>query len=155
MYQPFGRGPWTIEELSEFYSDEMTNHPIVLFDGVCNLCNASVNFLIRQDKKNVFRFATLQSETGKKLLGTHHPPNYLNHSFILIDRGKSYEKSSAALKLVNHLPWYWKTFKIFWIIPPFIRNFVYDFIARNRYRWFGRKDVCMVPSPSLKDKFLD
>jgi predicted DCC family thiol-disulfide oxidoreductase YuxK len=129
-------------------------HPVVLFDGVCNFCNASVNFLIRQDKKNVFRFAPLQSEYGQKLLETYQLPKKQLDSFVLIDNGKVYKSSNAGLRLYGKLPWYWKWTQLFWIVPRFIRDGVYNLIARNRYRWFGKKDSCMIPTPSVRNRFL-
>ena len=131
------------------------NHPVILFDGVCNLCNGVVNFVIRHDSKNIFRFATLQSETGRQLLNQYHFTSPDLRSFILIDNAIVYEKSSAAFHVLKYLPWYWKVFRVFGIIPLFIRNGVYDFVARNRYKWFGRKEVCMIPTPAIKQKFLN
>jgi predicted DCC family thiol-disulfide oxidoreductase YuxK len=128
--------------------------PIILFDGVCNFCNAMVNFIIRQDKKNIFLFAALQSEFGKKLLEQYKIDWKANDSFVVIENGKAHQKSKAVLKLYNNLPWYWKWTQIFWIVPKFIRDWVYTVIARNRYRWFGRKDDCMVPSEEIKERFL-
>lgn len=128
--------------------------PIILFDGVCNYCNSMVNFIIRQDKQKRFVFAPLQSATGQHLLLKHHlPPNELN-SFVLIDRQKAWLRSSASLQVFKNLPWYWKWTQIFWIIPPFLRNAVYNLIARNRYKWFGKKESCMIPTPDLKARFL-
>lgn len=128
--------------------------PIILFDGVCNFCNSTVNFIIKQDKKNVFRFAALQSEAGQKLLDQYHLEKNNFDSFILIDKGKVYKSSTAGLKLYNRLSWYWKWTQVFWIVPRFIRNSVYNLIARNRYKWFGKKDACMLPSPDVKSRFL-
>ena len=130
------------------------NHPVILFDGVCNFCNAGVNFIIRQDKKNIFRFAALQSEAGQKLLAKHNLPMKEFESFVLIDEGKVYQKSSAGLKVYGKLPWYWKWTKVFWLVPKFIRNTVYDFIAKNRYRWFGKKEQCLIPTQEVKNRFL-
>ena len=130
-------------------------HPsIILFDGVCNFCNGMVNFIIRQDKEKIFRFAPLQSEAGQKLLSQYQLPLENLDSFILVDQGKVYKSSTASLKLYNKLPWYWKWTQVFWIIPAFMRNAVYDFMARNRYKWFGKKDQCMIPSPEVKSRFL-
>jgi predicted DCC family thiol-disulfide oxidoreductase YuxK len=129
--------------------------PIILFDGVCNFCNALVNFIIRQDKKNVFLFAALQSEAGKKLLEHYKIDWKANDSFAVIENGKAYQKSDAVLKFYNKLPWYWKWTQIFWIFPKFIRDGVYNFIAKNRYKWFGKKDECMVPTEEVKNKFLE
>lgn len=128
--------------------------PVILFDGVCNFCNGTVNFILRQDKKGVFRFAPLQSEAGQKLLHQYHLPKENFDSFLLIEKGKVYKSSTAGLKLYNKLPWYWKWTQIFWIVPKFIRDGVYDFIARNRYKWFGKKEECMVPTPEVRNRFL-
>lgn len=129
-------------------------HPVVLFDGVCNFCNGAVNFIIRHDKKDVFRFTALQSEAGQSLLQNHQLPTGHFDSFILLEKGKIYKASGAALKVCSHLPWYWKWTQLFWIIPAFIRDAVYQFIARNRYKWFGKKESCMIPGPEVRKKFL-
>jgi predicted DCC family thiol-disulfide oxidoreductase YuxK len=128
--------------------------PIILFDGVCNFCNGAVNFIIRQDKKNIFRFAAIQSDAGKKLLEQFHIRAEGNDSFILIEKGKSYFMSTAALRLYSRLPWYWKWVQLFWIFPAFFRDGIYRFIAKHRYQWFGKKDACMIPSEELRSKFL-
>jgi|SRR6187200_237047 predicted DCC family thiol-disulfide oxidoreductase YuxK len=133
----------------------MDEKPIILFDGVCNFCNGSVNFLIRQDKKNVFRFAALQSQTAQKLLAQYKKQKKGFESFVLMQDGKAYEKSSAALKVLKKLPWYWKWAQVFWIVPKFIRDGVYDVIARNRYKWFGKKEECMIPTSEVRNRFLD
>jgi len=132
----------------------MVPHPIILFDGVCNYCNAMVNFIIRRDKKKVFRFAPLQSEAAQKILLQNHLPQINFDSFILVENDKIYQRSDAALRLYNKLPWYWKWTQIFWIFPKFIRDGVYNVIARNRYKWFGKKDQCMVPAPEVRERFL-
>jgi predicted DCC family thiol-disulfide oxidoreductase YuxK len=129
-------------------------YPIILFDGVCNFCNGAINFVLKQDKKGVFRFAPLQSEAGQKLLQQYHLPTEEFESFVLIDDGKVYKKSSASLRVLNKLPWYWKEAQILRIIPAVFRDAIYDFIARNRYTWFGKKDQCMLPTPELKSRFL-
>ena len=133
----------------------MEEKPIILFDGVCNFCNASVNFLIKQDKKNVFRFAALQSETGQQLSEKYKLPKENFDSFVLIDGGKIYTQSTAGLKVYGKLPTIWKWTQIFWIVPKFVRNAVYDYVARNRYKWFGKKDQCMIPTPDVRSRFLD
>jgi predicted DCC family thiol-disulfide oxidoreductase YuxK len=130
------------------------NRPVILFDGVCNFCNAGINFIIRQDKKKVFRFAALQSEAGQKLLKQHNLPIQGFESFILIDGGKVYQKSAAGLRVYGKLPWYWKWTQAFWIAPKFLRDAVYNFLAKNRYKWFGKKEECMVPSAELRSRFL-
>lgn len=132
----------------------MNDHPVILFDGVCNFCNSVVNFTIRQDKKGVFRFAALQLPAGQALLKKYELPTHSFDSFILIDKGKAYKSSTAGLKLYGMLPWYWKWTQVFWIVPRFLRDAVYNTIARNRYKWFGRQEQCMVPTPQLKSRFL-
>ncbi|QEC58503.1 thiol-disulfide oxidoreductase DCC family protein [Flavisolibacter ginsenosidimutans] len=134
-------------------SDELS-YPVILFDGVCNFCNAGINFIMRQDKNKVFRFAALQSEAGQKLLAQYNLPRKEFESFVLIDEGKVYQKSSAGLKVYGKLPWYWKWTQVFWLAPKFIRNVVYDFIAKNRYRWFGKKEQCMIPMQEVRNRFL-
>ena len=129
--------------------------PIILFDGVCNFCNAGVNFIIRQDKKNIFRFAALQSKAGQQLADKYQLPKENFNSFILIDKGKVYNRSTAGFKVYGKLPWYWKWTQIFWIVPRFITDAVYDLIARNRYKWFGKKEECMIPTPEIRNRFLD
>ena len=130
-------------------------YPIVLFDGVCNYCNGLVNFVIRQDKKKKLRFAALQSGAGQKLLAQYKLPLSNFDSFIIIEKGKAYQRSTAALILYNKLPWWWKWTQLFWIFPRFIRDAGYNIIARNRYRWFGKKDQCMVPGPEVRDRFIN
>ncbi|HYK55839.1 MAG TPA: thiol-disulfide oxidoreductase DCC family protein [Flavisolibacter sp.] len=133
----------------------MKDHPVILFDGVCNFCNGSINFVIRQDRNDIFRFAALQSEAGQKLLQQYQLPKEAFQSFVLIDEGKVYKKSTAALKVLNRLPWYWKELQVLRIVPRFLRNAIYDFIARNRYKWFGKKEECRLPTSAVKSRFLD
>jgi predicted DCC family thiol-disulfide oxidoreductase YuxK len=129
-------------------------HPIILFDGVCNFCNGAINFVLRHDKKGVFRFAPLQSQIGQKLLEQYGLATKDFNSFVLIDNGKVYKKSAASLRVMNKLPWYWKEAQILRIIPTPFRDAIYDFIAKNRYKWFGEKDQCMVPTPEIRGRFL-
>jgi len=129
-------------------------HPIILFDGVCNFCNAGINFIINQDRKKVFRFAALQSEAGQKLLQQYNLPKEDFDSFVLIDEDSAYQSSTAGLRLYNKLSWYWKWTQVFWIVPKFIRDGVYNIIAKNRYKWFGKKESCMVPNQEIKDRFI-
>ena len=132
----------------------MAEFCIILFDGVCNLCNSSVNFIIDHDKKNEFRFASLQSEAGQILLKKFDLNTNDFDSIILVDNGKHYERSSAVLKIVKKFPGLWKLLYLFIIVPKPFRDFVYDIIADNRYKWFGKKESCRVPTPELKEKFL-
>ncbi len=129
-------------------------HPVIFFDGVCNLCNSSVNFIIKRDRKKYFRFSSLQGNYASKVL----PSEFINRkalpSLVLLDN-KLNIKSSAALSIAWRLNGLWPLLYVFIIIPPFIRHFIYDIVAKNRYRWFGKKDQCMIPSPEVKDRFLD
>ena len=135
----------------------MTNesHPILLFDGVCNLCSSSVQFVLKRNKKENIRFASLQSEFGSKTLATHKLSGDYIDSLVLVENGDVYLKSDAALKLAQHLNGAWKLASVFLIIPRFIRNPIYDWIAKNRYKWFGKKEVCWIPEPKWKVRFLD
>ena len=133
----------------------MSNGPIVLFDGVCNYCNTMINFVIRQDRAKLFRFAPLQSEGGQKLLEQFGLPKAGFNSFVLVEEGKAYFRSAAALRVMKHLPWYWAWTQVFRLVPRTLRDGVYDFIARNRYKWFGKKEQCMIPTPGIKSRFLD
>lgn len=133
----------------------MNDHPIILFDGVCNLCNYSVQYVIKHDPDAVFQFAPLQGETGRQLLRQYGlSANDLN-SFVLIRDNKAYTRSSAALTVTKQLTGLTKLLYGFIIVPPFIRNAVYSFIAKNRYKWFGKKDSCMIPIAGLKSRFLN
>ncbi len=113
-----------------------TKYPVVLFDGVCNLCSTSVQFIISHDRKKQFRFASLQSEIGQKVLKHFNLPSNDLNSFVLLQDGKIYTKSTAALLLAKKFNGLWKLFYVFMIVPRFIRDAVYKFIAHNRYRWF-------------------
>ncbi|MDB4292513.1 thiol-disulfide oxidoreductase DCC family protein [Maribacter sp.] len=129
---------------------------IILFDGVCNLCNSSVQFVIKHDKEDLFRYAALQSEIGKQLLSERHIDTNNIDSIILIAPGVAYYvKSDAALQIGKHLKGYRTISSILYLIPKGLRNIVYDLIARYRYAWFGKQDACMLPTPELKAKFLD
>jgi predicted DCC family thiol-disulfide oxidoreductase YuxK len=132
----------------------VNEHPVILFDGVCNFCNGAINFVLRQDRKKIFRFAALQSEAGQKLLQQYNLSTKDFDSFVLIDDDKVYKKSTASLRVMNKLPWYWKEVQLFRIIPTIFRDAIYDYIARNRYKMFGKKDQCMVPTPELRNRFL-
>lgn len=127
---------------------------IILFDGICNLCNASVNFIIDKDKKDIFKFAALQSEIGKEILDKFNLQKINYDSFLLIENDKYYLKSTATLRVLKYLPGLWKLLFVFIIVPPFIRNYIYDFISRNRYKWFGKKETCGVPTPEILNKFI-
>ncbi|HET6992595.1 MAG TPA: DCC1-like thiol-disulfide oxidoreductase family protein [Bacteroidia bacterium] len=129
-------------------------HAIILFDGVCNFCNARINFIIRHDKKDYFRFAALQSDSGKKILADHNILLPDPDTFILIEHNKIYNRTSAALRIAKQLNGLWPVFFAFIIVPPFIRDIVYRVIAKNRYRWWGKRESCMIPTPEVRAKFL-
>lgn len=129
---------------------------IVLFDGVCNLCNGFVQFVIKRDKNDIFRYASLQSKIGQQLISERNIDTKKLDSVILIDPGVAYYlKSDVALQIGLHLKGYRTLSKILNFIPTGLRDIVYDIIARYRYTWFGKKDACMIPTPELKAKFLD
>ncbi|WP_298421360.1 DCC1-like thiol-disulfide oxidoreductase family protein [uncultured Kordia sp.] len=129
---------------------------IILFDGVCNLCNSSINKVIARDTKDIFRFASLQSAIGIAIQ-THLKldPTDLD-SVILYEptTDRYYEKSSAALRIMNGFGGAWKLMNFFYISPAFLRNIAYNYIAKNRYKWYGKQESCMMPTPELKAKFL-
>lgn len=133
----------------------MQENPIVLFDGVCNFCNYWVNFAIKRDKKRKLRFTPLQGKTANALLPQFGiNPSSLT-SVIFLDKGKLYTQSSAAIHICKYLSGGWKLCYAFIIIPKFIRDFFYNIIARNRYKWYGKKETCMIPAPEVRERFLD
>lgn len=132
----------------------MNDHPIILFDGVCNFCNSAVNFTLKRNKKANIRFAPLQSAAGERLLEHYHLPPTDMQSFIFIEKGVAYKQSTAGLKVCRHLNGLWPLCYGFIIVPKFIRDGLYNWIARNRYKWFGIKQECMIPSPDVKTRFL-
>ena len=129
---------------------------IILFDGVCNLCDSSVQYVIKHDKKDIFRFVALQSELGQNIL-KHIGINPIHtDSIVLYEPGISYfYKSTAALEIAKGLSGIFTLASIFTLLPSGIRDFIYDYVARNRYKWYGKKEVCMIPTPELKTKFLE
>ena len=129
-------------------------HKIILFDGICNLCNGAVTYVIKRDPKDRFRFAALQSDIGQALVAEHGIDTSKVDSIILIENNKVYSKSTAALRIAKYMKGGYPLLYGFMIIPNFIRNWVYDFVARNRYKWYGKKEACMIPTPELKAKFL-
>lgn len=132
-----------------------TTTTILFFDGHCNLCNNSVDFVITRDKKHVFRFAPLQGETAKDVLGDVNIDLEHPDSFVLSKDNEVYFRSTAALIVARQLGCPWSLMSVFLVVPPFIRDAVYNLIARNRYKWFGRKETCRLPSPEERSLFLD
>jgi predicted DCC family thiol-disulfide oxidoreductase YuxK len=133
----------------------MEENRIILFDGVCNFCNFWVNFAIKRDKKKKLHFTPLQGETAKQLLPYYHINPTSLSSVVFIDNGKAYTQSSAAIRICKYLDGGWKLFYGLMIIPKFIRDFFYNIIARNRYKWYGKKESCMIPTPEFRQRFLD
>lgn len=128
---------------------------IILFDGVCNLCNNSVQFVIKHDKKDIFRFTALQSDLGQKIIKHLGIDTKNIDSIVLYEPNKAYYyKAEAALKIINEFGGIYFLLRVFSLFPKSIANAVYDYVARNRYRWYGKQDACMVPTPELSAKFL-
>lgn len=128
--------------------------PLVLFDGVCNLCNASVQFIIEHDPEGKIMFASLQSERGQAIL--QHLGMKMDDfdTFIFIEKGVAYTRSTGILKEIRYFRGLWRFLYVFIVIPRPIRDFFYNIVARNRYRWFGKKNECWLPTPELKMRFL-
>lgn len=133
----------------------MTTTPIILFDGICNFCNGSVNFVIRRDKKSMVKYAALQSEAGQQLLKQFSLPTNEFNSFIFIEAGEVYTQSTGALKVCKYLNGLWPLLYGLIIVPRFIRDGVYNWVAKNRYKWFGKKDQCMIPGQDIRERFLN
>lgn len=131
-----------------------SQHPILLFDGVCNLCNDSVQWVIRHDPTAKFRFASLQSETGQTLLRQHQLPTDEINTVVLIDGETAYTRSDVPLRIFAKIGGVWPLLSVFWVVPRPLRNAVYNWIASNRYCWFGKKEACWLPTPDLKARFL-
>ena len=129
--------------------------PVLLFDGVCNLCNGIVQFTIKRDPQGKFKFASLQSESGQALLKKFGLPANDFDSFVFISGDNYFLKSSAGLRVLKELGGFWKLFYVFILVPRPVRDFVYNLIAKTRYKIFGKRDSCMVPAPGLKQRFLD
>ena len=127
---------------------------VILFDGVCNLCNSTVQFILKRDKQSRFKFASLQGEFGQRTLSSFGLPESSLNSFILLEGEKIYTHSTGALRVLLHLGGVWKLLYVFIIIPRFIRDGVYNIIARNRYKWFGKRSICYLPTVNIKDRFI-
>ena len=133
----------------------MDRGPIILFDGVCNLCAHAVQFVLRRDAAERYTFASLQSEAARELLDEIDPTLYDVDSIVLIEDGAAHVRSGAALRIARRLTGAWPLMYGFMIVPRPLRDWAYDLVARNRYRWFGKADQCMVPLPALRARFLD
>lgn len=132
-----------------------SGQPIIVFDGVCNLCDRSVQFVIRHDHAGIFKFASLQSRAGRELLLKFGLDPHAVNTFLLVENNMAYVRSEAALRIAKRLSWPWRMLPICRVVPRPLRDRVYDFIARHRYRWFGKREACMVPTQALRGRFLD
>ncbi len=128
--------------------------PLILFDGYCNLCSSSVQFIIKRDKKNQYFFTSLQSDVGKKIIEHFKIDSSKSESVLLVQQNKIYIQSTAALKITKNLSGFWPLLYFFIIIPTFLRNLVYQFIARNRFKWYGKKESCWIPNKELSNRFI-
>lgn len=126
---------------------------IILFDGECHFCNKSVQFIIKRDPKAVFKFASLESEIGRQLIKKYRVPKNVN-SLILLDNNRYYSKSTAALKISKNLQGFWKYLYVFILIPKQVRDIVYQFVSKNRYKLFNKETACPIPTPEMKKRFL-
>lgn len=132
------------------------NKQIILFDGVCNLCNGLVQWVIKRDRHDIFRFAPIQGKVGERLIREYNIDPSITDSIILIRPSNGYTlKSSAVLRIGRALGGIYKALIIFHILPSFLRDKIYDWVAKNRYKWYGKRDQCMIPTPELKAKFLE
>ncbi len=127
---------------------------IILFEGICNLCNGAVQFILKRDKNEKFLFASLQSDASKNILLQYNVKKITLDSILIIEDGQVYDKSTAVLKISRHLNWPWPMFSIALHLPLYIRDSVYDFVGRNRYKWFGKKDSCTMMIPEYKNRFI-
>lgn len=142
-------------EIASFLAMTAKNKKIILFDGVCNLCNGAVQFIIKHDKKDIFRFAALQSDLGKEICNYIGVDQTKIDSIIFYNPGVAYYyKSSAVLEIAEELGGFYSLLFIFKIFPEKLRNYLYDYIAKNRYKWYGKKESCIIPTPEIKAKFL-
>lgn len=128
---------------------------VILFDGVCKLCSASVDFILERDPAGKFAFASLQSDAGQEILSHYGLATNSFDSVVLVKNGRIYQKSSAALEIAAKLKGAWPLMQVFKILPAFLRNGLYDFIGRNRYRFFGKRESCRFPSPEIRSRFLE
>jgi len=133
----------------------MNFNNVIIFDGVCNLCNWTVQFIIKRDKKNIFKFLPMQSEKAIELFKKYNL-DFTNLDTVVLIRDKDvFFQSDAALEISSNFDYPWKVFYFFIFIPKFVRDWVYDFIAKHRYNWFGKRETCMIPAGDIKSRFLD
>lgn len=133
----------------------MDTTPVIYFDGVCNLCSGVVQFILKHDKKEIFKFASLQGDAGQRMLAAHNFPTAHFKTFILEENGRVFTRSSAALRIAKLLGGAWSLAYVLTIVPAFIRDAIYNFISDNRYKWFGKKDACWMPKPEWNRRFIN
>jgi predicted DCC family thiol-disulfide oxidoreductase YuxK len=131
------------------------SHQLILFDGVCTLCNGFVQFVIARDPAGRFQFGTLQSASARQLLSRHQVMGALPDSVVLVEEGKVFTQSTAVLRITRRLTFPWSLATVLLAVPTPIRDTVYAFVSRHRYRWLGQRDQCMLPTPALRSRFLD
>ena len=134
---------------------ELSYSPVILFDGVCNLCNRSVNFILKRDSGKIYKFASLQSDAAINIFNKHNLNLDKFDTIVLIKDQKVYQKSNAILEVTRSLGGLWPLLYVFKLIPRFLRDALYNYLAKNRYSWFGKSDQCRVPTPDLKERFLE
>ncbi len=134
---------------------DSSNPKILYFDGVCNLCAGAVQFVLKRNKKQNILFASLQGKAGQAMLQQFGLSQTQFNSLVFVEDGKMYQQSTGAIRLTRHLGAAWPLLMVFLIVPAFIRNAVYNWVAKNRYKWFGKKNECWLPTPDLKKRFLD
>lgn len=132
----------------------MDNRHIVIFDGLCNLCNGAVNFIIKRDPNAIFVFTPIQSDLADKLMRDHQIISAEIDTFLLIKNGKAHIRTDAALEITKNLSGLWFLFRVFRIIPPSLRDILYRLIAKNRYKLLGKRDECMIPTQELRERFI-
>jgi predicted DCC family thiol-disulfide oxidoreductase YuxK len=137
-----------------FSKAPMTENSIILFDGLCNLCNAMVRFIVKRDAQAALRFCSMQSDRGRELLAAHNIQPEAVSTFVLIEGNHCLTRSDAVLKIARHLSGIWQLLSIMYIVPRPVRDFCYDVIARNRYRWFGKRESCLAPAGEHLNRFL-
>lgn len=131
------------------------NRQIIIFDGICNLCNTGVKFIIRRDTEEVFCFASMQSDISQKLIQKYLKSEFSFDTFLLIKNGICYERSDAMIEVFRDLPGFWCLHKILALIPKQIRDYLYNIVAKHRYKVFGKQDQCMVPSQNISNRFIE
>ena len=128
---------------------------MILFDGVCNLCNGFVQFVITRDPAGRFQFGALQLAASRQVLELHDTPDPLPDTIVLVEGGRVFTRSTAALRIARHLVFPWPLASVFFAVPRPLRDWIYDLVARHRYRWFGKREHCMMPTPAMRSRFID